>query len=128
MSKNKQFQFTVLGGVLGIILFILPLIAGDKQQQKHPEVENFEKISCVECHTEVTPDIVKDWKSSKHGKMNFACYMCHGDGIEEFNAVPATDRCISCHSGQIDFSNLKQNQCFDCHQGHTLKFHMSKDE
>ncbi len=96
-----------------------------KNQQttvKHPAVDFSQ--SCVECHTEVTPDIVKEWKNSKHGKMNFGCYMCHGDGQVEFYPKPGTQRCISCHPEYgFDASKTKASNCFDCHQGHTLKFH-----
>ncbi len=107
------------------ILLSLNLFAGqdkDKKMAKHPKV-NF-SVSCVECHTNVTPDIVKEWKSSKHGEMNFGCYMCHGDGQQEFYPRPGSDRCISCHGDHaVDFSKTKATNCFDCHQGHTLKFH-----
>ncbi len=107
------------------ILLGLNLFAGqdkDKKMVKHPEVDF--SVSCVECHTNVTPDIVKEWKSSKHGEMNFGCYMCHGDGQQEFYPRPSSDRCISCHGDYaVDFSKTKATNCFDCHQGHTLKFH-----
>jgi len=104
-----------------LVLFFANLMAGEKKA-KHPDVDF--SISCVECHQEATPDAVKDWKSSMHGRMNFGCYMCHGDGQEEFYPHPGSERCIGCHSPQeVDFSQLPVKNCFDCHKGHTLKFH-----
>ena len=33
--------------------------------------------SCVSCHLEVTPNIVKDWQISKHSKNSIDCSICH---------------------------------------------------
>lgn len=118
MVRKEKFIW-VLVIVLGVWL---AAFAGEKKAEKHAEVDF--SISCVECHSDATPDIVKDWKGSKHGMMNFACYMCHGDGQETFAAKPGSDSCIGCHSGhEVDFSQVKVKNCFDCHGGHTLKFH-----
>lgn len=95
---------------------------GKRGVAKHPEVDF--SISCQECHAEQTPQIFKEWKESKHGVMNYGCYMCHGDGVEEFSSKPGSERCTACHSPQsVDFGQLPVKNCFDCHQGHSLKFH-----
>ncbi len=112
--------------VLLALLFTMSMVgnmsAAGKKADKHPDVDF--SISCVECHSEVTPKAVQEWRSSKHGIMNFGCYMCHGDGQEDFSARPGSERCIACHSGQdVDFSKTAVKNCFDCHKGHTLKFH-----
>lgn len=114
-------------GTLTTLVFVLaallPLMAGDKDKnQKHPEVDF--SISCQECHQETSPQIYQEWKDSAHGVMNYGCYLCHGDGQEEFAAKPGSERCVGCHSPQeVDFSKLAVDNCFDCHQGHSLKFH-----
>ncbi|RMD99232.1 MAG: hypothetical protein D6814_05965 [Calditrichaeota bacterium] len=90
--------------------------------EKHPEVDF--SISCYECHTEATPEITQQWHNSTHGKVNIKCFICHGDGEQEFSAKPTTDRCLACHSRQeVDFSKTEASSCFSCHNGHTLKFH-----
>lgn len=33
---------------------------------------------CVECHTKITPNIVSDWKLSKHSQAEITCIACHG--------------------------------------------------
>ncbi|GAB4377335.1 MAG: hypothetical protein Kow0042_24900 [Calditrichia bacterium] len=121
---NAKISF--LATLILLFLVFLNLPAGDKtQNSKHPEVDF--TLSCKECHQEVTPEVYQDWKNSKHGVMNYGCYMCHGDGVEEFYPSPQTERCIACHSPQeVDFSALPVKNCFDCHKGHTLKFHMNK--
>lgn len=119
MVGKKRFILPVM---LVLSLGFLAWAQNDQPAQKHPDVDF--SISCVECHSEVTPDIVKQWRGSKHGMMNFACYMCHGDGKETFYARPKSDRCISCHPAyEVDFSSLPVKSCFGCHGGHTLKFH-----
>ncbi|WP_150109319.1 hypothetical protein [Caldithrix abyssi] len=124
MMNNKLGKI-LLALALGVfVLSAWQIQAGDgkAQGQKHPELDY--SISCTECHEEVTPEIVAEWKSSKHGMMNFGCYMCHGDGQVEFKAKPDTEGCLSCHTGSpVDASKGGNLQCFTCHQGHTLKFH-----
>ena len=108
--------------VLMSFLISFSLLAQKSDDVKHAEVDF--SISCMTCHEEETPEITEEWQGSKHGMMNFGCYLCHGDGQEEFYPKPGTERCNGCHSGQeVDFSKVPANNCFDCHQGHTLKFH-----
>ncbi|MBN2366360.1 MAG: hypothetical protein JXL67_09330, partial [Calditrichaeota bacterium] len=92
--------------ILILFVAVFQLLAGDKNKaEKHPEVDY--SISCQECHSELTPEIFQEWQDSKHGVMNYGCYMCHGDGVEEFAAKPGSERCTACHSPQtVDFSQL----------------------
>lgn len=85
----------------------------------HPEV-NYD-MGCADCHMTETPAITKAWKSSGHGKMNFGCYICHGDGVEYFTSKPSSEGCISCHSGSMEhLEDVGETGCFDCHNGHSL--------
>jgi hypothetical protein len=34
---------------------------------------------CVECHRQVTPNIVVDWELSKHHEADVDCSICHGE-------------------------------------------------
>ena len=65
------------------------------------------KKDCVSCHTNVTPNIVSDWKLSKHSQNEVSCSVCHGEqhtseqDIHE--VVPLTaERCAMCHQIQGD--------------------------
>ena len=90
------------------------------EPEKHSEVDF--TISCMECHQDVTPEAVAEWKESTHGKMNFGCYMCHGDGVEDFAPSPKMDRCEACHSGDEKcMTRTNDGKCFDCHDGHSMK-------
>lgn len=120
--KLSKVLFTTIFGVFLVFAWQSQASDGKKQGEKHPDVDF--SISCTECHQEVTPEIVAEWKSTKHGMMNFGCYMCHGDGQEEFKAKPDTDNCLNCHTGEpVDASKGGNLNCFSCHKAHDLKFH-----
>ncbi len=87
--------------------------------EKHADVDF--SISCMECHQEETPEAYNAWKESSHGKMNFGCYMCHGDGEIEFAASPAVDRCEACHTVNEECTANNAGTCYDCHDGHSMK-------
>ncbi len=62
---------------------------------------------CVECHEDVTPGAVSDWKASRHGEMGLGCETCHGSGhttSTDFakTELPTPDTCAKCHSEQVD--------------------------
>jgi len=78
-------------------------------------------MGCVDCHMDVTPTIVNQWQNSGHGKLNYGCYMCHGDGVVKFTPKPSDDGCSSCHSGSAaHIEKYNHMSCFDCHNGHSL--------
>jgi hypothetical protein len=61
---------------------------------------------CVDCHTEVTPNIVADWNLSKHSQADVACDACHGEGHSSADDVdkvslPTLNTCNDCHSDQV---------------------------
>jgi hydroxylamine dehydrogenase len=62
---------------------------------------------CVDCHLEVTPNIVNDWHLSKHQEADVTCDVCHGDGhttAEDVSRVslPTIDTCNECHTDQVE--------------------------
>jgi len=61
---------------------------------------------CVECHSKVTPNIVTDWKQSKHHEMGIECDTCHGaDHMTAADAakakIPTPETCGQCHETQV---------------------------
>ncbi|MBM4353970.1 MAG: cytochrome C [Deltaproteobacteria bacterium] len=68
---------------------------------------------CVQCHEQVTPGIVADWKESVHANEGVTCETCHGTGhvsaadTDKAGVVtPAT--CAKCHDKQVEqFSHGK---------------------
>ncbi len=63
--------------------------------------------TCIECHTNVTPNIVKDWQASKHFENEIDCSVCHGDKhntAENVNLaeLPTPETCAACHDTQVE--------------------------
>jgi hydroxylamine dehydrogenase len=61
---------------------------------------------CIKCHTNVTPNIVKDWQISKHSSNGVECSTCHG--IEHKSAgdvskveIPTPETCAACHDEKV---------------------------
>ncbi len=62
---------------------------------------------CVDCHLEVTPNIVNDWHLSKHAQNDISCDACHGsDHTSTFDVInvelPTANTCADCHSDQFE--------------------------
>jgi hypothetical protein len=63
--------------------------------------------SCIECHSKQTPNIVSDWKLSKHSQVEVTCIACHGDQHQSASDVakvkiPTPETCAQCHQTQVD--------------------------
>jgi len=58
---------------------------------------------CIECHTKTTPNIISDWKLSKHGQNGVTCAECHGEDTESTKEViPTAETCANCHDTQVE--------------------------
>ena len=65
--------------------------------------------ACIDCHSKKTPNIVSDWKLSKHSSMNVTCVTCHTDPHESSaepgkkkTTLPTPDTCKQCHETQVE--------------------------
>ena len=63
--------------------------------------------TCVDCHSKQTPNIVSDWKLSKHSGVDVTCATCHGDQHQSAADVakvkiPTPDTCKQCHETQVE--------------------------
>ena len=61
---------------------------------------------CVACHTTVTPNVVADWKLSKHHEVGIDCDTCHGSAhttaADAAKAtIPTPETCGQCHETQV---------------------------
>lgn len=69
-------------------------------------IDNATSNQCVDCHTKTTPNIVSDWKLSKHSGVDVTCVTCHGDQHSSATdaakaKIPTPDTCSQCHETQV---------------------------
>ena len=88
----------ILLTVTGIFLLVAPSMAN----------------VCVDCHKELTPNIVDDWHLSKHSEADVTCDTCHGEGHSSAEDVakvslPTLNTCNECHTDQVaQFSRFRE--------------------
>jgi hypothetical protein len=92
--------------------------------------------ACVECHRDITPNIVKDWELSAHHGEGVACEDCHGGGhasaddVDKLTTVTAAI-CADCHDNQFQqFSKGKHSVGWAAYKAmpttHALPYAMSE--
>ena len=84
-----------------IVAFVIASVTHLPAQAGSPAAQ------CIDCHSKVTPNIVSDWKLSKHSQLEVTCISCHGDGhtsAVDVNKVkiPTPDTCATCHQTQVE--------------------------
>jgi len=112
----------IIAAVIGLVFFLYC----SATRQPEPSVQHIEvdfTISCVECHSDTSPEVVQAWREGKHGEYDHGCQICHGLSAGDFNARPRNSICRRCHQQRIPVSRTSARSCFDCHEGHSLKFH-----
>jgi len=62
---------------------------------------------CIACHEKTTPNVVSDWKLSKHSSLGVGCDVCHGtDHASATDAaqakIPTPETCGQCHGDRVE--------------------------
>ncbi len=62
---------------------------------------------CLDCHEDLSPGIVSDWKASRHYQESVLCEDCHGSGHKTAEDVylvdlPTPDMCADCHEDRVE--------------------------
>jgi hypothetical protein len=93
-----------------LLAFALALAAGAAEAQTRKPAASRKAAGagnrCVGCHQKTSPQIVSDWKLSRHFKMNVDCATCHGAEHTSKDDVakakqPTPDTCAGCHDVQV---------------------------
>lgn len=110
MYPSKRMHF-VLSLVVLLFVLIVALASGAEKKPVEiiPAVEITDKtaLKCINCHSQETPNIVRDWKLSKHYENGIDCSYCHGEKHTSRNDVanvqiPTPDVCALCHGEKVD--------------------------
>ncbi|MCP4221459.1 MAG: cytochrome C [bacterium] len=110
-------SFFILGGML---------ITAENTPKADTHEIDMEKQTCIQCHREATPDVVKQWRESAHRYVGIKCGVCHGDKAN-YKKVPGNSVCIGCHSKAVEGKKLKGKTCSTCHPTHHFTMHRVKD-
>ena len=94
-SFSQMKMFTAVAFLLFVAFMSMPALA-----------QTATAAQCLECHTKVTPNIVSDWKLSKHSGAEVTCVACHGDQHTSASDVskvkiPTPETCAQCHETQV---------------------------
>jgi hypothetical protein len=62
--------------------------------------------TCLSCHEKTSPQVVADWKLSRHAQMDVDCATCHGDAHTTAQdaakaKLPTPDTCAACHEERV---------------------------
>jgi mono/diheme cytochrome c family protein len=83
------------------------LLAGNAAVRATARESASEGEQCVECHAKTTPNVVNDWKLSKHSTVGIGCEACHGS--EHATAqdaakakIPTPETCGQCHADRVE--------------------------
>jgi hypothetical protein len=86
----------------------VPLFAAGAAEEvlEPPPVTDPTAQACIECHGTETPNIVADWKLSRHAFNGVDCSVCHGDAHRTAAdagraAIPTPDTCGLCHPDRV---------------------------
>jgi hypothetical protein len=115
MGSYKKIILSVL--MLTLVAFATAYAKG---ADVHPE--DMGNQDCLQCHQDVTPDIVKQWEQSAHGFTGVKCQVCHGDE-DNFVVTPQNNTCEGCHSQQVEMNQAPQAKCASCHISHNFTVH-----
>ncbi|MBF0109608.1 MAG: hydroxylamine oxidoreductase [Magnetococcales bacterium] len=76
----------------------------------------FKAEECLECHTALTPGIVKDWQASRHAsaKEPVACPACHGADHQKL-VFPTPQTCGACHPQRLAQMEEEKKYGFPSH-------------
>jgi hypothetical protein len=85
----------------GILLVVGATVVQGAEKKAGPS-----SASCVACHDKQTPQIVTDWRISRHSEVEVGCADCHGDGHQSTNdiahvKIPTPDTCAECHEPEV---------------------------
>lgn len=82
-----------------------------------PSTLSEESASCVECHEEGMPGLVKEWRYSRHYAANVGCYECHAADPKDPDAFE--------HDGHSIAVIVSPKDCSKCHADEFEEFDKS---
>lgn len=95
-------------------------------EDKIPHRQEMYGKTCIECHQELSPQIIEAWQASKHGLLPTGCSTCHGEE-KNFNGRPTQETCLNCHKLTYIKEPRPPQSCMACHPRHGFTQHHLKN-
>lgn len=92
--------------VLMVLTMTLLAVGHRAPQVKTKTAKATKQSACVTCHLKESPQVVADWKISKHSKEGVDCADCHGSAHKSMTdaakaKIPTPNTCAECHEDQV---------------------------
>ena len=127
-AKNDVLtgQKILIGLFSFLLVATLVIVAGvemKKSRAEEPEIEiTAESKQCISCHEQkgIAPNLVDQWKMSKHAEQGIGCLECHSAQKDDWDAFtcPESDVLVARHPTPKD--------CAECHEQQVEEFAESK--
>ncbi len=128
MKNKNTFQIgmigvAVLSGFITVFLIQQQRISGQDQNEETAQEKKVKKADkpvedrCVDCHEDTNPEIVDQWKKSKHHGSEDKCLDCH--------RAEKTDPSGSIHYGARITPVVTPKHCNSCHEKEVKEFRNS---
>jgi len=108
--RKKRMVLTM---ALGLGLAAMTLAAN----RSVPTTLSKESASCVECHEDDMPGLVKEWRWSRHYGADVGCYECHAAEVTDADAFE--------HNGYNIAVIVSPKDCSKCHENEFAQFQKS---
>ncbi len=93
---------------LGALLIVAWVEGGKQRIAPAPDIAvSADNQGCVQCHTQSTPSIVKQWEGSHHASLGVGCLECHRAEEDDIDAFR--------HEGQVIATIVTPGDCASCH-------------
>ncbi len=93
-----------------LVLFALVACGGNDASPRSVVAQQHDPQSCIGCHAERQPGLLKQWESSAHAREDVACEDCHGD---DHDAIFRAE------------GKVVSSACKECHRKETITFRKS---
>jgi hydroxylamine dehydrogenase len=98
-NRNLLSAYKITGGIMKINLLFMTVLTCLFTSESFTQ-------QCVNCHKNITPNIVKDWQISKHSSNGVECSTCHGSDHKSAAdiakvEIPTPETCETCHEEKV---------------------------
>src|SRR5262245_1325895 len=117
--KTKQIIIALLGGLFLLSLVFVQWMEVTRRREEAGLVAPHIAVpasstSCVDCHQQISPGIVEQWRGSTHAEKGVGCVECHQADPKDVDAFN--------HYGTLIATVVTPRDCSGCHPVEAKEF------